>query len=160
MALGTYRLQDPNGKELQALVHGNRLLKAHINTRETLRKLWASPAAKDALRRQNGRPVELVDSDARGTEQLDRLLLGKNTLESTISQTPIVDEIPEPEPEPASTEVQENTAEAFQPSSTTMQVQEHTAEAFQPSPKRKRKQPLTPQRKSSRTRRPVARYEM
>ena len=39
MALGTYRLQDPSGKQLQALVHGNRLLKAHINSRETLRKL-------------------------------------------------------------------------------------------------------------------------
>jgi len=148
MALGTYRLQDPNGKELQALVHGNRLLKAHINSTEALRKLWASPSAKDALRRQtNGRTVELVDSDTHGTEQLDRLLLGENTLETTISQTPIVDEIPErePESEPTSTEV----------------LTEHMAEAFQPSPttrKRKSEQSLTPQRKSSRTRRLVVRY--
>ena len=73
-ALGTYRLQDPNGKELQALVHGNRLVKAHLNTYEALRNLWASPAAKDTLRRNNKR-VELVNSDTNGTERLDRLLI-------------------------------------------------------------------------------------
>jgi len=39
MILGTYRLQDPNGKELAALVHGNRLLKANITSAETLKKL-------------------------------------------------------------------------------------------------------------------------
>jgi len=54
----------------------------------------------------NGRTVELVDSDTHGTEQLDRLL-GENTLDSsTIVQTPIVDELPEVEP--ASTEVTEH----------------------------------------------------
>ena len=36
MTLGTYQLQDPKGRELQALVHGNRLLKAHINSEESL----------------------------------------------------------------------------------------------------------------------------
>lgn len=39
MALGTYRLQDPSGKELQALVHGNRMIKAHLSTHEALEKL-------------------------------------------------------------------------------------------------------------------------
>jgi hypothetical protein len=61
MMLGTYRLQDPNGKELAALVHGNRLLKAYISSTETLKKLWASPAAKDQLRRRN--ITEYVGSD-------------------------------------------------------------------------------------------------
>jgi hypothetical protein len=62
MLLGTYRLHDPDGRELQALVHGNRLIKANIRTTEELRKLWASPAAKDALRRRNIQ-TELVPSD-------------------------------------------------------------------------------------------------
>jgi hypothetical protein len=76
MALGTYRLQDPSGKELQALqVHGNQLVKAHLNSFEALAKLWASSAAKDALWRTNKR-VELVQSDADGSQRLDRLLLG------------------------------------------------------------------------------------
>ena len=46
MLLGTYRLQDPNGTELEALIHGNRLIKAAISTAEELRDLWASPAVK------------------------------------------------------------------------------------------------------------------
>ena len=47
MMLGTYRLQDPNGRELAALVHGNRLVKANISSADELRKLWAAPATKD-----------------------------------------------------------------------------------------------------------------
>src|SRR5436305_374185 len=47
MLLGTYRLQDPSGRELAALVHGNRLIKANIRTADELRDLWASPKAKD-----------------------------------------------------------------------------------------------------------------
>jgi hypothetical protein len=149
MALGTYRLQDPSGKELQALVHGNRLLKAHINSTEALRKLWASPAAKDALRRRNnGGMVELVESDTRGTEQLDSLLLGDNTLESTISQTPIVDDIPEPESETTPT--------------TEVVHQSPIPQAVEETPrivKRKRKVNFNqPERKSNRTRRPVTKF--
>ena len=86
-ALGTYRLQDPNGKELQALVHGNRLLKAHLNSYEALSKLWASPAAKDALRRTN-KCIEIINSDANGTELLERLLL-YDPLQSAIEQVPV-----------------------------------------------------------------------
>ena len=51
MMLGTYRLQNPNGVELASLVHGNRLLRAHISSAEKLRRLWAAPAFKDQLRR-------------------------------------------------------------------------------------------------------------
>ena len=76
MALGTYRLQDPSGKELQALVHGNRLLKAHLSTHSALEKLWASPTVKNALRRTNKR-VDLIQSDADGTQRLEQLLLGE-----------------------------------------------------------------------------------
>ena len=49
MLLGTYRLRDPNGRELAALVHGNRLIKVNIRTADELRDLWASPKAKDKL---------------------------------------------------------------------------------------------------------------
>ena len=49
MLLGTYRLQDPNGHELAALVHGNRLVKASVRTADELRDLWASPKTKDKL---------------------------------------------------------------------------------------------------------------
>jgi hypothetical protein len=62
MMLRTYRLQDPNGKELAALVHGNRLLRAYISSTKTLKKLWASPVAKDQLRHLNI-TTEFVGSD-------------------------------------------------------------------------------------------------
>jgi hypothetical protein len=93
MALGTYRLQDPTGKELQALVHGNRLLRAYINSAEELRKLWASPSGKDALRRENRKAAEYVNSDKEGTELLERLLLDDN-LEPIISETDVTESIP------------------------------------------------------------------
>ena len=53
--LGTYRLQDPMGKELGSLVHGNRLVKANVDGDE-LRKMWARPSVKDELRRRNNIP--------------------------------------------------------------------------------------------------------
>jgi hypothetical protein len=73
MLLGTYRLQDPNGRELAALVHGNRLIKANIRTADELRDLWASPKTKDKLRKRN-RNVELVPSYAENTDALDQHL--------------------------------------------------------------------------------------
>ena len=73
MLLGTYRLQDPNGRELAALVHGNRLIRANIKTADELRDLWASPKAKDKLRRRN-RNLELMPSYARNTDMLDQYL--------------------------------------------------------------------------------------
>ena len=72
--LGTYRLQDPNGKELAALVHGNRLIQANIRTTDELRRLWASPSTKDALRRQNAR-LELIPSDPENTKALETYLM-------------------------------------------------------------------------------------
>jgi RNase H-like domain found in reverse transcriptase/Reverse transcriptase (RNA-dependent DNA polymerase)/Integrase zinc binding domain/Retroviral aspartyl protease len=87
MALGTYRLQDPNGKELQALVNGNRIVKAFCNSYETLAKLWVSPAGKDALRRINKR-VEFVRPDEDGTQRLERLLLG-DPFKQVVEQVPI-----------------------------------------------------------------------
>jgi hypothetical protein len=45
--LGTYRLQDPNGKELATVVHGDRLINANISTADELKQLWASPATED-----------------------------------------------------------------------------------------------------------------
>jgi len=40
MLLGRYGLQDSNGRELAALVHGNRLVRANINTADELRDAW------------------------------------------------------------------------------------------------------------------------
>jgi len=71
MLLGTYRLQDPNGRELAALVHGNRLVKVAISTADELRDLWASPSAKDALRKRNLRKEDILPSYPENTDILD-----------------------------------------------------------------------------------------
>jgi hypothetical protein len=138
MALGTYRLQDPEGKELQALVHGNRLIKAQINLYEALEKLWASPATKDALRKTN-KWVDLVKSDADGTCRLERLLLGESEL--PIEQVPMPDEAPASPPPPPPTH------------------QDHENEKEYPRKRRKRVATMHPMRQSSRIRNPIARYE-
>jgi hypothetical protein len=95
MLLGTYRLQDPNGRELQALVHGNRLIKANISTTDELRKLWASPATKDALRRRNIR-TEFVPSDPENTDALERYLSELN--EEDLDPEPLERELRRTEP--------------------------------------------------------------
>ena len=74
MLLGTYRLHDPNGKELAALVHGNRLIEATVSTADELKELWASPKGKDILRRRN-QQVEILPSYPENTEILDKYLL-------------------------------------------------------------------------------------
>ena len=71
-------------------MHGNHLLKAHLNSYEELSKLWASSAAKDALRRTNKR-VELANSNANGAELLERLLLD-DPFQSAFEQVPVEDE--------------------------------------------------------------------
>ena len=73
MLLGTYRLQDPNGTELEALIHGNRLIKAAISTAEELRDLWASPAVKDMLRKR-GIHAEVAPSYPENTAILNQQL--------------------------------------------------------------------------------------
>ena len=45
MLLGTYRLQDPNRRELSAVVHGNRLIEATVGTADELRDVRASPSS-------------------------------------------------------------------------------------------------------------------
>jgi hypothetical protein len=92
MLLGTYRLQDPNGRELAALVHGNRLIQANIRTAEELRELWASPKAKDQLRKRN-RHVELIPSYPENTDALDQYLQDEQNEDPT-------DEVSIPELEP------------------------------------------------------------
>jgi hypothetical protein len=49
------------------------LIKAHIRTADELRDLWASPKAKDKLRRRN-RNLELMPSYAENTDILDQYL--------------------------------------------------------------------------------------
>ena len=58
---------------MHALIHGNRLIKANIRTTDELRKLWSSPAAKDALRKIN-RQTELIPADQENSKLLERLL--------------------------------------------------------------------------------------
>ena len=90
MLLGTYRLTDPNGRELAALVHGNRLIKANIRTADELRDLWASPKAKDKLRKRN-RNVELIPSYSENTDILDRHLQDDNDDENDLDEVPELD---------------------------------------------------------------------
>ena len=73
MLLRTYRLQGPNGTELEALIHGNRLIKAAISTAEELRDLWASPAVKDMLRKR-GIHAEVAPSFLENTAILNQQL--------------------------------------------------------------------------------------
>ena len=86
MMLGTYRLQDPNGRELAALVHGNRLVKATIRTADELRDLWASPSGKDALRKRNVQ-TELIPSYPENTNALDRFLLEDEDVPPVVHET-------------------------------------------------------------------------
>ena len=74
MLLGTYRLQDPAGRELAALVHGNRLIEATVNTADELKALWASPRGKDVLHKRN-KQVEVLSSYSENTDLLDEYLL-------------------------------------------------------------------------------------
>ena len=74
MLLGTYRLQDPSGTELEALIHGNRLIKAAISTADGLRDLWASPAVKDMLRKR-GIHAEVAPSYLKNPAILNQQLL-------------------------------------------------------------------------------------
>lgn len=74
MMLGTYRLHDPKGRELAALVHGNRLLRAHISSAETLKRLWASPATKDQLRWRNISAEFVGSDDPQNTDLLEKHL--------------------------------------------------------------------------------------
>ena len=92
MLLGTYRLQDPNGRELASLIHGNRLIKVNIYTVDELRDLWSSPRGKDALRRQNIR-AELIPSYPENTNILDRYLQDDEDIPPLAPQDDIVVEI-------------------------------------------------------------------
>jgi hypothetical protein len=94
MMLGTYRLQDPKGKELQALVYGNRLLNTYIDNLEVLEKIWVSPSMKDVFRRNNIRPdPELIPSSVENTHELERYLMDTEDLdlsdEVLLSDTPL-----------------------------------------------------------------------
>jgi len=74
MLLGTYHLHDPNGRELAALVHGNRLIEATVRTTHELKELWASPRGKDILRRWNKKVDEALPSYPENTDMLDQYL--------------------------------------------------------------------------------------
>ena len=90
--LGTYRLQDPTGNPLLALIHGNRLIKANIRTTDELRKLWASPLLRSKLRLQNKR-VEMIPAEPENTKALDQYLLeddGEPDLRPLLHQAPLI----------------------------------------------------------------------
>ena len=73
MLLGTYRLQDLNGRELAALGHGNRLIEAKIRTADELKQLWASSKSKDILRKRN-KWVKVFSSYSENIDILDEQL--------------------------------------------------------------------------------------
>jgi hypothetical protein len=57
--LGTYALEEPNGRVLRNLINGSRLLEANV---DDPKRLWTSPAARNAMRRAGirlRRPEEL-----------------------------------------------------------------------------------------------------
>src|SRR5271170_1293855 len=64
-------LQDPNGRELAALVDGNRLIEATVPTADELKELWASRKGKDILRKRN-KQVEMLSSYPENTKILDQ----------------------------------------------------------------------------------------
>jgi hypothetical protein len=79
------------GKELQALVHGNRLFNAYTGNLEALEKMWVSPSMKDALRRINVRSdPELVPSSVKNTHELESYLMDTEDLD-------LSDEVPLPD---------------------------------------------------------------
>jgi len=88
--LGTYRLQDPNGKELAALVHGNRLLKTNLSSVEELRELWASPARKDQLRRHNINAEWIPSDDPVNTAMLEKYLFEDAGDEDPTTNIPVI----------------------------------------------------------------------
>jgi hypothetical protein len=51
-------------------VHGNRLLRANVQTTEELKKLWAAPNSRNALRRQN-KHFDIVLAEPDTTDALD-----------------------------------------------------------------------------------------
>src|SRR5208282_152871 len=73
LLVGTYRLQDPDGRELAALIHGNRLIETIVRTADELKELWASPKGKDVLRKRN-RQMEVLPSYPENTDILDEHL--------------------------------------------------------------------------------------
>jgi len=89
MLLGTYRLHDPNGKELAALVHGNRLVEVTVHTADELKELWASSRGKDILRKRNKR-VEILPSYPENTEILDQYLQNEDDEDDIIVVPEIV----------------------------------------------------------------------
>jgi len=73
MLLDKYRLQEPNGRELAALVYGNRLIEATVRTADELEALWASSKSKDVLRQRNKR-MEVFPSYPENIDMLDEHL--------------------------------------------------------------------------------------
>ena len=72
--LGTYRLQDSNGKPMAALIHRNRLIQANIRTADELRNLRAPEGVRTALRQRN-RQLELVPSESENTSSSEHHLM-------------------------------------------------------------------------------------
>ena len=68
-------------------MHGNRLIKASIRTADELRDLWASPKARDKLRKRN---VELVPSYPENTEILDQHLQDEDD-ENDLNEAPALE---------------------------------------------------------------------
>src|SRR5271154_4726891 len=85
-------LQDPNGRELAALVDGNRLIEATVPTADELKELWASRKGKDILRKRN-KQVEMLSSYPENTKILDQYFQNYHDEDDTVVVPEIVNKI-------------------------------------------------------------------
>lgn len=72
-----YRLHDLNGRELAALVHGDRVIEGTVSTANDLKELWASLKDKDILRRRKER-MQVFQSYPENTDVFDEHLPNEN----------------------------------------------------------------------------------
>jgi hypothetical protein len=85
--LGTYKLQDPNGRELAVLAHGNQLIKAAIHTANELRDIWASLRKREEVRRRNKAELELISSYPENSNTLQKYLFHDEDVPLTQDKT-------------------------------------------------------------------------
>lgn len=84
--LGTYKLQDPNGRELAVLAYGNQLIKAAIHTANELRDIWVSLRKREEVRRRKAE-LELISSYPENSNTLQQNLFHDEDVPLTQDKT-------------------------------------------------------------------------
>jgi len=154
--LGTYCLQDPNGHQLQSLIHGNRIIKANIRTTDELRSLWVSPKFSAQLRRltrQLNRDFNLHPAGEDNNRLLEQLIESEDAASDDNDLRPL---IMQPFTEPESIQLQEPIAITSTPTSDEVPSEMEGVETQNPSASLQ--EPVDPPRDmSARTRVPSRR---